>query len=130
MKTIALAIAAMLLSSCGVMMVPLPRVHQHVELPVARPITKPQGSVRIVPSHGSEGTSSMVVIMRAEAVDMEPPLRFHWHLGNGREWNGPEPPPQTYIVGRYDVILTVTDAVGRVRKASMNVDAQSHGCTF
>ena len=130
MKTIVLA--NMMLSGCAGMMgpLPLPLMHQHVEPPPAIPAAAPQGSVRIVPSHGSENTSSLVVSMRAEVVDMEPPLRFHWHLGNGREWNGAEPPPQIYIVGRYDVILTVTDAAGRVRKASMNVDAQSHGCSF
>jgi hypothetical protein len=72
----------------------------------------------------------MVIRMHAEIVGLRAPLRFHWHLGNGHEWNGPEPPPQKYIVGRYDVILTVTDSIGRVRKASMKVDAESHGCSF
>lgn len=128
MKTIVLA--TVLLSGCAGMMVAVPHTHQRVEPARVIPTAQPQGSVRIVPSHDSENSSSMVVSMRAEVVDMDPPLRFHWHLGNGREWHGAEPPPQIYIVGRYDVILTVTDATGRVRRASMNVDAQSHGCTF
>ena len=89
------------------------------------------GSVRIVPAHdASSMAKAMVLRLRAETEGLRPPLKFHWYLGNGHEWNGPEPPPQTYIVGRYDVILSVTDGIGVVRKASMKVDAESQGCSF
>lgn len=89
------------------------------------------GSVRIVPSHdASSHATAMVLRLRAQTEGLRPPLKFHWYLGNGHEWNGPEPPAQTYIIGRYDVILSVTDGIGVVRKASMKIDAESQGCSF
>lgn len=87
--------------------------------------------MRIVPNLMSRRDAlPMVIRMHAETHDLPLPVKFHWTLGNGREWEGPEPPVQFYSVGRYDVVLTVTDSAGRVRKASMNVDAESHGCGF
>lgn len=82
-------------------------------------------SVSIVVEHENNRLALMMVSLRAETVRLTPPLRFHWSLGNGREWEGMQPPPQMYMGGRYDVILTVTDAVGRVRKASVKIDAHT-----
>lgn len=124
--------AALMLSGCATTMAPAPAPVplQSIAIPKAG-AEDASGAVRIVPSHDvTSSASSMVVRMHAEADGLVLPLKFHWYLGNGHEWNGPEPPPQTYIVGRYDVILTVTDGIGRVRKASMKVDAESHGCAF
>lgn len=70
-----------------------------------------------------------VVALHADTAGLAPPLRFHWNLGNGREWNGPEVPEQEYEVGRYDVILTVSDSVGRVGKASVAIESEHHGCS-
>lgn len=69
-----------------------------------------------------------IVTLRAETSGLAPPLRFHWNLGNGKEWNGPEVPEQEYEVGRYDVILTVSDAARKVRKASVAIESEPHGC--
>lgn len=69
-----------------------------------------------------------IVALRAEAAGLTQPLRFHWSLGNGKEWDGREVPEQEYEVGRYDVVLAVSDAAGRVKKASMAIESESHGC--
>jgi len=81
--------------------------------------------VSIVATHEKIVTPLMSVSLRAETVGLTQPLRYHWSLGNGKEWEGMQPPPQMYVGGRYDVILTVTDAVGRVRKASVKIDAHT-----
>lgn len=96
----------------------------------AQPVRGADGeeTVRIVLSGKRTGGLTMAVTLRAETLGLFHPLKFHWSLGNGQEWYGPEPPLQTYIVGRYDVILTVTDGNGKVRKASRKIDAESHGC--
>jgi len=125
----AIALAATILSGCAMTMAPAPVSRPSLHIPAGN-VPDSMGSVRIIPSHDPASGTVLVVRMRAEATGMLAPLKFHWYLGNGGEWNGPEPPPQTYIVGRYDVILTVTDAIGRVNKASMKVDAESHGCAF
>lgn len=65
---------------------------------------------------------------RAEAVGLTPPLKFHWDLGNEQSWEGPDVPEQAYDFGRYNVILTVTDASGRIRRASLTIDANAPGC--
>ena len=123
----ALALAALSLSGCMTMMAPAPSVRQDAPIPAAQ-AAEHEGTVRIVPSSATTGGPPMMVTLRAETVGMVAPLKFHWYLGNGREWDGPEPPTQFYLVGRYDVLLVVTDARGRVRKASLKVEAESHGC--
>jgi hypothetical protein len=74
--------------------------------------------------HGAADGKQMTVTFRAETRGMTPPLRFRWSFGNGEEWEGGEPPPQRYDGGRYDVILTVTDADGRARGTSLTVDVE------
>jgi hypothetical protein len=69
-----------------------------------------------------------VVVLHGAASGLMPPLRFHWFLGNGKEWDGPEVPEQEYEVGRYDVVLAVSDAAGRMMKASVAIEAEAHGC--
>ncbi len=69
-----------------------------------------------------------IVALRARATGLTPPLSYHWDLGNGKEWNEPEVPEQEYEAGRYDVILAVKDGAGGVRKASVAIEAESHGC--
>lgn len=69
-----------------------------------------------------------IVTLRAETVGLIPPLRFLWDLGNGQQWQGPEAPEQEYEVGRYDVVLAVSDATGQVKRASMAIESISHGC--
>lgn len=71
---------------------------------------------------------TLTVSLRAVAVGLEPPLKYRWLLGNGKQWLGPEPWPQSYDPGRYDVLLTVTDANGRIKKASVAIDSKSMGC--
>lgn len=72
--------------------------------------------------------SVKIVALYATATGLMPPLSYHWSLGNGKEWNGSEVPEQEYEVGRYDVLLAVKDDTGRVRKASVAIEAESHGC--
>lgn len=98
---------------------------QAVENPPFSPI---EPSVGIVVSPAKAGPAPLRVTLRAEVLGLTPPLRFHWSLGDGRESDEPDPPGLVYRVGRYDVVLTVTDAEGRVKKASVTIDAQPRGC--
>ncbi|MBI4753934.1 MAG: hypothetical protein HY778_00605 [Betaproteobacteria bacterium] len=66
--------------------------------------------------------------LRAEAAGLTPPLHFLWDLGNGMQRSGPEVLEQAYEFGRYDVVLAVRDAAGRVKKASMALDVEAQGC--
>lgn len=72
--------------------------------------------------------SVKIVALYATTAGLTPPLSYHWNLGNGVEWNGQEVPEQEYEVGRYDVLLAVKDGAGRVKKASVAIEAESHGC--
>lgn len=85
-------------------------------------------SVRILVDDLCTERPPKIVALRAETAGLTPPLRFHWSLGNGKEWDGPEVPEQEYEVGRYDVILTVSDAAGHIRKASVAIESESRGC--
>ena len=69
-----------------------------------------------------------IVSLYAKAAGLTPPLSYHWNLGNGKEWSGAEVPEQEYEAGRYDVLLAVKDGAGQVRKASVAIEAESHGC--
>ena len=71
-----------------------------------------------------------IVAFRAQTKGLTPPLHFHWSLGNGKEWDKQFVPEQFYEPGRYDVVLTVSDAADHVVKASMAIDTESHGCGF
>jgi hypothetical protein len=71
-----------------------------------------------------------IVAFRAQTSGLTDPLRFHWNLGNGKQWDKQFVPEQAYEPGRYDVILTVSDAADHVVKASMAIDTESHGCGF
>lgn len=71
-----------------------------------------------------------IVAFRAQTSGLTPPLQFHWNLGNGKQWDKQFVPEQFYEPGRYDVVLTVSDAVDHVVKASMAIDTESHGCGF
>ncbi|WP_310450394.1 PKD domain-containing protein [Sulfuritalea sp.] len=71
-----------------------------------------------------------IVAFRAQTTGLTPPLHFHWSLGNGKEWDKQFVPEQFYEPGRYDVVLTVSDAADHVVKASMAIDTESHGCGF
>lgn len=85
-------------------------------------------SVAIIAENLCTPRAVKIVSLYADATGLTPPLSYQWTLGNGREWNGQEVPEQEYEVGRYDVLLAVKDSAGRVRKASMAIEAESHGC--
>lgn len=87
-------------------------------------------AVSIVATYGHATSPPVIVSLQAETMGMAPPLKFHWSLGNGKEWLGAQPLPQAYGVGRYDVVLTVTDGEGRTKRASVAIDSKSHGCGF
>lgn len=86
--------------------------------------------MRIVAEAVHTGPPPKIVAFRAITTGLTPPLQFHWNLGNGKEWDRPFVPEQAYVPGRYDVVLTVSDAAGHVKKASMTIDTESHGCGF
>lgn len=44
----------------------------------------------------------------------DPIVSWNWDFGNGNTFSGPNPPGQTYLLGTYDVGLTVTTASGCV----------------
>lgn len=85
-------------------------------------------SVEIVVENLCRLSPPKVLVFYGSAIGLTPPLRFDWDLGNGKDWVGPEVPEQAYDVGHYDVILAVTDAAGKIRKASVAVVSESHGC--
>lgn len=65
--------------------------------------------------------------LRAEAAGLTPPLRFVWDLGDGRVGEGAEVAELPYEFGRYNVVLAVSDAAGRVKKASLALEVAG-GC--
>ncbi|MDP2809243.1 MAG: PKD domain-containing protein [Rhodocyclaceae bacterium] len=69
-----------------------------------------------------------IFVLRAESTGLTPPLHFLWDLGDGGQWNGREVPERAYEFGRYNVVLAVSDAAGRVRKASIALDVEAMGC--
>lgn len=87
-------------------------------------------SVRIVAEVVHMTRPPKIVSFRAQTVGLTPPLKFHWSLGNGKQWDRQFVPEQAYEPGRYDVVLTVSDAAGRVKRASLAIDTESHGCGF
>ncbi|OFW27805.1 MAG: hypothetical protein A3H97_18510 [Acidobacteria bacterium RIFCSPLOWO2_02_FULL_65_29] len=91
----------------------------HVEQPSVADSHTP---VRILVAHAE--ASPMTFLLRAETAGLKSPLQFRWSLGNGGEWQGPQPPPQTYDGGRYDVMVTVTDADGLIRKTSLTIEVE------
>jgi hypothetical protein len=107
-----LALAVLLFSGSGAM-----AAHQD-----SMPPTNGRPSVTIVTEHGTAFPATYS--LRAKTVGLKPPLRFHWSLGNGEVWNGPSPPAQNYDGGRYDVVVTVTDADGLVRKTSLTIEVE------
>lgn len=115
----AIALAAILLSGCAV---------DTAVLPAGRSLDEP--SLGIIANYRHTATPPIVVSFQAVTEGLVAPLKYHWNLGNGKQWSGPEPFPQSYGVGRYDVILTVTDGDGRIKRASVAIDSQSHGCGF
>ena len=89
---------------------------------------QPAPSVGIVSEQLCTERPPLVFALRAQAMGLTQPLRFHWDLGDGKEWDGPEVPEHAYEFGRYNVVLAVTDAAGRVKKASMALHADAKGC--
>lgn len=110
MKTIGFGV--LLLSACTAMAA-------HVERPSVADSRTP---VRILVAHAEAPPKAF--LLRAETAGLKAPLQFRWSLGNGNEWEGPQPPPQIYDGGRYDVIVTVIDADGLVRKTSLTIDIE------
>jgi len=87
-------------------------------------------SVRIVAEVVHMTRPPKIVSFRAQTAGLTSPVRFHWNLGNGKQWDKQFVPEQAYEPGRYDVVLTVSDAVDHVMKASMVINTESHGCGF
>lgn len=69
-----------------------------------------------------------IFVFRSRASGMAPPLRFHWDLGDGRHWEEADVPEHAYDFGRYNVVLSVRDAAGQVKKASLALDVEAQGC--
>lgn len=92
--------------------------------------TAEKPSVSIVAEAVHTGRPPKIVTFRAQTAGLTPPLQFHWNLGNGKQWDRQFVPEQAYEPGRYDVVLTVSDAATHVLKASMAIDTESHGCGF
>jgi len=67
-------------------------------------------------------------LFQAEVVGFVQPLRFEWDLGDGARLASAEVPEHAYDFGRYNVILSVTDADGKARKASMSLNVEANGC--
>jgi hypothetical protein len=70
----------------------------------------------------------LLFALRAEVAGLTPPLRFSWDLGDGKQWDGADVPEHAYEFGRYNVVLAVSDADGRVKKASLALNAEAKGC--
>ncbi len=89
-----------------------------------------ESSVWIVAKEVHMTRPPKIVAFQAQTAGLTPPLRFHWSLGNGKQWDSPFVPEQAYEPGRYDIILTVSDSAGHVKSASLAIDTESHGCGF
>lgn len=114
-----ITLAALLLSGCA------------ASAPVSQATrAHDEPSVSIIATYGHATSPPVIVSLQAETAGMTPPLKFHWSLGNGKEWLGAQPLPQAYGVGRYDVVLTVTDGEGHTKRASVAIDSKSRGCGF
>lgn len=89
--------------------------------------TEEMPSVRIVTEEVHMTRPPRLIAFRAQIAGLTPPLRFHWSLGNGKQWDKQFVPEQAYGPGRYDVVLTVGDAAGHVKSASMAIDSEAPG---
>ena len=49
-----------------------------------------------------------------------PIVSWQWNFGNGQTFNGQNPPPQTYVLGLYDVTLVVTSQSGCIDTMFIN----------
>jgi len=58
---------------------------------------------------------------------LKEPVKFLWWFGDGKESMEAYPPPHYYDIGRYSVVLEVTDDRGKSYSASVTIDAQSPG---
>lgn len=106
-------------------------VQTPIHAPPAAPRHNPLApAVEIIAEYEHTGSGKLKVSLRAVTLGLEPPLHYHWTLGNGQQWAGPQPLPQYYEPGRYDVWLSVTDAQGRVKRSSVVIDAESMGCAI
>jgi len=89
--------------------------------------TEETSSVRIVTEEVHMKQPPRIIAFRAQVFGLTPPLRFHWNLGNGKQWDKQFVPEQAYGPGRYDVILTISDAAGLTKSASMAIDSEAPG---
>jgi len=55
------------------------------------------------------------------------PVRYLWWFGDGEESMDEYPPPHYYDIGRYSVVLEVTDDRGKHYSASVTINARSPG---
>ncbi|MCL4456463.1 MAG: PKD domain-containing protein [Nitrospirae bacterium] len=59
--------------------------------------------------------------------EIDDPVSFQWLFGDGQESSDKMPPAHYYDMGRYNVMLEVTDKSGKKYTAGITVDSASPG---
>ena len=69
------------------------------------------------------GVGPITVNFEPKTENLEGPLKFLWHFGDGTESSQRIPPSHLYESGKYAVILRVTDKAENVFTASVTINA-------
>ena len=73
------------------------------------------------------GMGPMWVHFKPKMIGIEDPVSFQWLFGDGQESANKMPPAHYYDMGRYNVMLEVTDKSGKKYTAGITVDSASPG---
>ncbi|MBZ0155328.1 MAG: hypothetical protein K8I29_03825 [Alphaproteobacteria bacterium] len=73
------------------------------------------------------GKGPMWVHVEPRVNNLKEPLKFRWYFGDGQESGEMYPKPHFYEVGKYNLVLEVTEQTGKVYTASATIDAASPG---
>ncbi|MCL4492961.1 MAG: PKD domain-containing protein [Nitrospirae bacterium] len=73
------------------------------------------------------GKGPMWVHIEPKVNNLKEPLKFMWYFGDGNESEEMVPKPHYYDVGKFNLLLEVTEKTGKVYTASVTIDAVSPG---
>ncbi|HAK89052.1 MAG: hypothetical protein A2X55_12180 [Nitrospirae bacterium GWB2_47_37] len=73
------------------------------------------------------GMGPMWVHLKPKMKGIEEPISFQWLFGDGEESADKMPPAHYYDMGRYNVMLEVTDKAGKKYTAGITIDSASPG---
>jgi hypothetical protein len=96
------------------------RTQENLSKQILLPVPNQRPYVRIIATP-SRGAASLRVHFISQTVGFQGRLKFSWSFGDGSESDVPEPPEHIYGVGRFNVILAVSDENGREDQASVTI---------